>query len=204
MVLKHPCLDLFIFVIMISNISCQITRTSTELISFSNKDHNFLFTWGSSIVSHNSSNVLSIWDLPKSICFSAILIVFSCHSHHILKAVTRSNLLCISSRFISYKLSLVAQSCLTLFEPMGCSTPGFPVHHQFPELVKTHVHQISDAIQPSHPLSSPSPFQEGFPGGSVVKNLPAKQETWLGRSPGEGTRYPLQYSRTYIKLTLKM
>ena len=177
---------------MISNISCQITRTSTELISFSNKDHNLLFTWGSSTVSHNSSNVLSIWDLP--ICFSAMLIVFSRHSHHILKAVIWSNLLCISSRFISYKLSLVAQSCLTLFEPIDCSTPGFPVHHQFPELVQTHGHQISDAIQPSHPLLSPSPFQEGFPGGSVVKNLPSKQETWLGRSPGEGTRYPLQYS----------
>ena len=41
--------------------------------------------------------------------------------------------------------------------PMDCSTPGFPVHHQLPELVKTHVHRVSDAIQPSHPLSSPSP-----------------------------------------------
>ena len=51
----------------------------------------------------------------------------------------------------------VAQSCLTLCNPMDCSTPGFPVPHQLPQLVQTHVHQVGDAIQPSHPLSSPSP-----------------------------------------------
>ena len=53
--------------------------------------------------------------------------------------------------------SSVTQSCPTLCDPMDCSTPGFPVHHQLPELAQTHVHHISDAIQPSHPLSSPSP-----------------------------------------------
>ena len=51
----------------------------------------------------------------------------------------------------------VAQSCLTLCDPMDCSTPGFPVHHQLPEFTRTHVHRVGDAIQPSHPLSSPSP-----------------------------------------------
>ena len=51
----------------------------------------------------------------------------------------------------------VAQPCLTLCDPMDCSTPGFPVHLQLLELAQTHVHQVSDAIQPSHPLSSPSP-----------------------------------------------
>ena len=50
----------------------------------------------------------------------------------------------------------VAQSCLTLCDPMDCSTPGLPIPHQLPELTQTHVHQVSDAIQPSHPLSSPS------------------------------------------------
>ena len=54
-------------------------------------------------------------------------------------------------------VSLVAQSCLTLCDPMKCSTPGFPVDHQLLELAQTHVHWVSDAIQPSHPLSSPSP-----------------------------------------------
>ena len=53
--------------------------------------------------------------------------------------------------------SSVAQSCLTLFDPMNRSTPGLPVHQQLPEFTQTHVHRVSDAIQPSHPLSSPSP-----------------------------------------------
>ena len=57
----------------------------------------------------------------------------------------------------SVQFSLVAQSCLTLCDPMDCSTLGFPVHHQLPELVQTHVHWVGDAIQPSHLLSSPSP-----------------------------------------------
>ena len=54
------------------------------------------------------------------------------------------------------QFSSVAQSGLC--DPMNCGTPGFPVHHQLPELAQTHVHRISDAIQPSHPLSSPSPL----------------------------------------------
>ena len=55
------------------------------------------------------------------------------------------------------QFSSVAQSCLTLCNPMNCSTPGFPVHHQLLEFTQTHVHRVGDAIQPSHPLSSPSP-----------------------------------------------
>ena len=57
----------------------------------------------------------------------------------------------------SFQFSSVAQSCLTLCDPMDCSRPGLPVHRQLPELIQTHVHQVSDAIQPVHPLSSPSP-----------------------------------------------
>ena len=55
------------------------------------------------------------------------------------------------------QLSSVTQSCPTLCNPMDCSTPGLPVHHQLPEFTQTHVHGVSDAIQPSHPLLSPSP-----------------------------------------------
>ena len=58
---------------------------------------------------------------------------------------------------LQYQFSSVTQSCLALCHPMSCSTPGLPVHHQLPELTQTHVHQVGDAIQPSHPLSSPSP-----------------------------------------------
>ena len=55
------------------------------------------------------------------------------------------------------QFSSVAQLCPTLCNPMNCSTPGLPVHHQLREFTQTHVHWVSDAIQPSHPLSSPSP-----------------------------------------------
>ena len=79
---------------------------------------------------------------------------------------------------------------------MGYSTPGTPVHHQLPELAPTHVHRVSDAIQPSHPLMHGFNYLLqvlGFPGGSLVKNLLANVEdtedlgsiSGLGRSPGE-------------------
>ena len=54
-------------------------------------------------------------------------------------------------------ISSVAQLYLTPYDPMDCSMPGFPVYHQLPELAQTHVYQVSDAIQPSYPLLSPSP-----------------------------------------------
>ena len=57
----------------------------------------------------------------------------------------------------SVQFSSVAQSCLTLCDPMNHSIPGLPVHHQLPEFTQTHVHRVSDAIQPSYPLLSPSP-----------------------------------------------
>ena len=57
----------------------------------------------------------------------------------------------------SVQFSSVAQSCPTPCSPMDCSTPGFPVHHQLLECAQTPIHWVSDAIQPSHPLSSPSP-----------------------------------------------
>ena len=55
------------------------------------------------------------------------------------------------------QFSLVTQSCPTLCNPMNHSTPGLPLHHQYPEFTQNHIHRVSDAIQPSHPLSSPSP-----------------------------------------------
>ena len=57
----------------------------------------------------------------------------------------------------SVQFSSVTQSCPTLCDPMNRSTPGLPVHHQLLEFTQTHVHRVGDAIQPSHPLSSPSP-----------------------------------------------
>ena len=67
----------------------------------------------------------------------------------------------------SVQFSSVAQLCLTLCDPMNCSTPGLPVHHHLPEFTQTHVHRVSDAIQPSHPRSSLSP--------PALKSLPASE-----------------------------
>ena len=64
--------------------------------------------------------------------------------------------------FSSVQFSSVAQSCPTLCDPMNRSTPGLSVHHQLPEFKQTHVHRVGDAIQPSHPLSSPSPPAPNF------------------------------------------
>jgi len=84
--------------------------------------------------------------------------------------------------FSSVQFSSVAQSCPTLRDPMNRSTPGLPVHHQLPEFTETHVHRVGDAIQPSHPLSSPSP-----PALSVsVKSIRSSKELWpvvLGQVP---------------------
>ena len=61
--------------------------------------------------------------------------------------------------FRSDQIRSVTQSCPILCDPMNCSTPGLPVHNQHPDLTQTHIHRVSDAIQPSHhPLSSPSPL----------------------------------------------
>ena len=66
----------------------------------------------------------------------------------------------------------VAQSCPILCNPMNRSTPGLPVHHQLPEFTETHVHRVSHAIQPSHPLSSPSPLA---PNPSQHQSFPVSQ-----------------------------
>ena len=68
------------------------------------------------------------------------------------------------------QFSSVAQSCPTLCDPMDCSMPGLPVHHQLLEFTQTHIHWVGDAIQPSHPLSSPSPPASVFPSIRVFSN----------------------------------
>ena len=65
--------------------------------------------------------------------------------------------LCLASVSLSVQFSSVFQACPILWDPMDCSTPGFAVHHRLPDLTQTHVHQGSDAIQPSHPLLASSP-----------------------------------------------
>ena len=85
------------------------------------------------------------------------------------------SLMCFSSHFClesthltSVQFSSVAQSCPTLCNPMNRSTPGLPVHHHLPEFTQTHIHRVSNAIQPSHPLSSPSPPAPNPPPASEI------------------------------------
>ena len=76
--------------------------------------------------------------------------------HHICRNCVSLSVFCLHL-IQRQSVSSVAQSSLTLCDPVDCSTPGFPVHHQLLELAQIHVHDVSDAIQPSHPLSSHSP-----------------------------------------------
>ena len=99
-------------------------------------------------------------------------------------------------KMLSVQFSSVTQSCPTFCNPMDCSTPGLPIHHQLLELTQTHVHWVSDAIQPSHPLSSPSPptfnlsqhqglFKWVKPGGQSIgvsastSVLPVNTQDWF-------------------------
>ena len=95
---------------------------------------------------------------------SIFMLQFSCcNNNPVLKKE------CLYLDFYSSQFSSVAQSCPTLCDPMNRSTPGLPVHHQLPEFTQPHVHRVSDAIQPSHPLSLFSscpqslPASESFP-----------------------------------------
>ena len=76
------------------------------------------------------------------------------------------------------QFSSVAQSCPILCNQMNCSTPGLPVHHQLLEFTQTQAHRVSDAIQPYHPLSSPSPPASGFPNIRVFSNESALHMRW--------------------------
>ena len=91
-----------------------------------------------------------------SCSYSKVLAVLGCPSN---KRVFSCQALCSDLSFYCSVLqfSSVTQSCPTRCDPMNRSTPGLPVHHQLPEFTQIHVHQVRDAIQPSHPLSSPSP-----------------------------------------------
>ena len=86
----------------------------------------------------------------------------------------------------SVQFSSVAQSCPTLCNPMSCSTPGLPVHHQLPEFTQTHVHQGGDGIQPSHPLLSPFP---PAPNPSQHKSFPVSQLFPWGISVSTESKY---------------
>ena len=115
-----------------------------------------------------SSSVLPMFS-SKSFIVSHLTVMSLIHLSLSLYMMLGSVLISFFYRFSSVQFSSVTQSCQTLCGPMNCSTPGLPVHHQLPEFtqthvhhqlpefIQTHIHRVSDAIQPSHPLSSPSP-----------------------------------------------
>ena len=111
-----------------------------------------LFATPWTVALEGSMSITTSQSLPKLMSIESLI-----PSNHLMLCHTFSS--CLQSPRVrsSVQCSSVAQSCPTLCDPMNSSTPGFPVHHQLPELTQTHVHQDTDSIQPSHPLSSPSP-----------------------------------------------
>src|SRR5574337_22718 len=94
--------------------------------------------------------------------FSGVVVVSSVSDNSLFQLVlllkVYRTFLMLSQCNASVQFSSVTQSCLTLCDPMNHSTPGLSVYHQLPEFTETQVHRVSEAIQPSHPLSSPSPL----------------------------------------------
>ena len=88
--------------------------------------------------------------------FSMVLWIWPLHINYI-NRIWESKFLCSPTILSTVQFSSVAQSCLTLWDPMDCSIPGLPVHHQLPEFIQTHAHRLGETIQSSYPLSFPSP-----------------------------------------------
>ena len=130
-----------------------------------------------------------IWE---QIWLAPFLIYPSCYKHSRIKPQER-NSICNSSlphpilihpvtKSRSVQFSSVTQACLTLCDPVNRSTPGLPVHQQLPEFIQIHIHWVGDAIQPSHPRSSPSPPVQSLP---ASESFPVSQLfPWGGQSIG--------------------
>ena len=96
---------------------------------------------------------------------------------------------------LSDQIRSVAQSCPTLCNPTNCSMPGFPVHHQLPEFTETHVQPVSDAIQPSHPLSSPSPLAPNPSSIRVFSNESSLRMRWQSTGVSALASFPPEESQ---------
>ena len=119
-----------------------------------------ILTWSLTYIPKLRRSKQNFWLLfcPKTTILWKVLLIllFPCFVY-ICCSTNFSNCLQNGFKCTSVQFSSVAQSCPTLCDPMNHSTPGLPVHHQLLEFTQTHVHRVGDAIQPSHPLSSPSP-----------------------------------------------
>ena len=123
----------------------------------------------------NLSSAFSSW-VSAPLQHMLLFFILQCSSLQVVVSVSVLSLLWVQRvdlRGTTVQFSSVAQLCPTLCNPMNCSTPGLPLHHQLTESTQTHVHWVGDAIQPSHPLSSPSPpaLPQSFPAsGSFQKS----------------------------------
>ena len=110
----------------------------------------------------NSVRLLASRTVKECFCSKTNKFAVNCYSSyrkliHTLKKQKKLDIKVLRIWNSMHQFSSVAQSCPTLCDPMNCSTPGLPIHHDLPEFTQTHVHRVGDAIQLSHPLSSPFP-----------------------------------------------
>ena len=122
---------------MVSQFSCSVVSKSATL-------------WAAA--RQASLSITNFWSLLKLMSIESVM-----PSNHLILCPPLLLLSSIFPSISSVQFRSVAQSCPTLCNPMNPSTPGLPVYHHLPEFTQTHVHQVSDAIQPSHPLSPSSP-----------------------------------------------
>ena len=134
-----------------------VAKSRTQL---SNLHILLMYHW----IKFSSRDIAKILNRDIGLHFSCFVFIWVCYEDNadfkkwvgsVYFSILRKNLRVCQS--VSQSVCSVAQSCPTLCNPMNRSTPGLPVHHQLPEFTQTHIHWVSDAIQPSHPLSSPSP-----------------------------------------------
>ena len=130
--------------------------------------------------------IYKIFSSTDELCYTIVATIFrGCHSHPGPETWQSSEMLrgegdLVSVQFSSVQFSSVAQSCPTLCDPMNCSKPGLPTHHQLLEFkfTQTHVHRVGDTIQPSHPLLSPSPSAPNPSSIRVFSNESALRIRW--------------------------
>ena len=135
-------------------INMQSPTTKSNGINLSTFSHNL---FSNEILMYTKKNTVIQFILDQSVKKKSYLGInhLTCKLQQFILMFRYSNQ--INQMIHMNQIRSVAQSCPTLCDPMNPSTPSLPVHHQLPEFTETHVHQVSDAIQPSHPLSSPSP-----------------------------------------------
>ena len=127
-------------ILWFSSDNCSMSRCASDVLC---GEVNSVSTNFATLISFHRSNLLCVSTVNKL-------------SEKEKKKTILSTILSKAMKYFS-QFSSITQSCLTLYNPMDYSTPGLPVHHQLPELIHTHVHWVGDAIQPSRPLSFPSP-----------------------------------------------